>query len=283
VGRVFVKKMKTALSLSFLAVMACVALLPVLFIFLNSLAGNDEIMHRYGALAGADTPLLLTFFPNINLWSYERVFLRTPNYLMKFWTSFFMAFAIVAGQLIFSAISGYGFAKFKFPFSQAIFFALVILMMMPIQVTIVPTYIMLDRIGLIGSYASVILPGAFSVFGVFLMRQTYLSIPDSITEAAEIDGCSEWTVFARIVAPNGKHGIGALAVLCFIDSWNMVEQPLLFLKDAYKYPLSVFLASINSTSIDTAFVCSVLTMFPPLCVYLFFKDYLVSGIQSANF
>jgi multiple sugar transport system permease protein len=83
--------------------------------------------------------------------------------------------------------------------------------------------------------------------------------------------------------PCGKHGIGALAILSFIDSWNMVEQPLLLLKDATKYPLSIFLSGVNASSLDAAFVCGVLAMLPALVVYLFFKDCMVSGIQSLNF
>lgn len=110
---------------------------------------------------------------------------------MKFWKSMLLSTVILAGQLVISCLGGYGFAKFNFKGKNVIFFFVIILMMMPLQVTLVPNYIVFERLGLIGSYASVILPGVFSTFGVFLLTQFFSSIPNSIIEAAKLDGANQ--------------------------------------------------------------------------------------------
>lgn len=125
-------------------------------------------------------------------------------------------------------------------------------MMLPVQVTLVPNYILFDKIGLIGSYLSLILPGIFSTFGVFLLTQVFSAIPNDMIEAAKIDGANHFQILIRIIIPCSKTGIASLIILCFIDSWNMIEQPLAFLKNYLKYPLSIFLSRINDTKLDIA-------------------------------
>ena len=155
-------------------------------------------------------------------------------------------------------------------------------MMMPLQVTLVPNYIVFERLGLIGSYASVILPGVFFPFGVFLLTQFFSSIPNSIIEAAKLDGANQIQILCRIIVPHAKSGVASLCILNFIDTWNMVEQPLIFLKDSTKYPLSVFLANVSRENLSISFVCGILAILPVLLLFLYLKDSLISGIENTN-
>jgi multiple sugar transport system permease protein len=152
-------------------------------------------------------------------------------------------------------------------------------MLMPFQVTLVPNYIIADKLGIIGSYLSIILPGIFSAFGVFLLRQFMAYIPNEYCEAARIDGANHFEIYTRVILPMTKTGVAALAILVFMDNWNMVEQPIIFLKEQMKYPLSVYLSKVNRNETGIAFASSTLYMLPMVLVFLYGENYLVEGIQ----
>lgn len=281
------KKLKLSDIASYvvLILLAAVVLFPVLFMFTHSFMSNGEILDSYGVIleAGEAEEIDFHIVPReFSMKGYLEVFLLTPSYLMKFWNSMFISFAITAGQVIISCLGGYGFSKFRFPLKNVVFYFMIILMMMPLQVTLVPNYIFLDKLGLIGSYAALILPGVFSTFGVFLLTQIFSSIPDSMIEAAKLDGANHMQILLRIVVPYSKTGIASLVILNFIDTWNMVEQPLVFLKDSLKYPLSIFLSNIQNSNLGIAFVCSILAILPVFLLFLHFKDSLISGIENTN-
>lgn len=254
------------------------ALFPVIFIAASSLMDESEVIRSYVS-GEMDFHIIPRSF---SLNGYLEVFLYTPSYLMKFWKSMLLSTVILTGQLVISCLGGYGFAKFSFRGKNVIFFFVIILMMMPLQVTLVPNYIVFERLGLIGSYASVILPGVFSTFGVFLLTQFFSSIPNSIIEAAKLDGASQIQILCKIIVPYAKSGVASLCILNFIDTWNMVEQPLIFLKDSTKYPLSVFLANVSRENLSISFVCGILAILPVLLLFLYLKDSLISGIENTN-
>ena len=143
-------------------------------------------------------------------------------------------------------------------------------------------YITLKKLGLLGSYLAVILPGIFNTFGVFLLRQFMIRIPDEYGEAAKIDGAGHFRIFASVVLPQCKGALASLAILAFIDNWNMVEQPLIFLKNMDMHPLSVFLRDINYSELGLAFACGVLYMIPPLIIFFYGENHLVQGIQLSG-
>ncbi len=268
-----------------LLILSAVILMPVIFMICGSLMGKSEILNSFGNLITDNKSVNGKFHiipEQVTLIGYADVFLLDPSYLIKFWISIFIAVTIVLAQVIISCVSAYGLAKFKFPFKNAIFYLVVILMMLPVQVTLVPNYILFDKMGLIGSYLSVILPGIFGTFGVFLLTQVFSAIPNDMIEAAKIDGANHFQILVRIIIPCSKTGIASLIILCFIDSWNMIEQPLAFLKDYLKYPLSIFLSRINDTKLDIAFVCGVLAIIPVFILFLFFKDALIKGVEYSN-
>lgn len=261
-----------------LILFAVVVLFPVLFTVIASFMEEEEILRSYGA-----TEIDFHIVPrDFSTQGYLEVFWLTPSYLMKFWKSMLLSGSILVGQLVISCLGGYGFSKFNFKGKNVIFFFVIVLMMMPLQVTLVPNYIVFERLGWIGSYAAVILPGIFSTFGVFLLTQFFSAIPDSIIEAAKLDGANHLQILWKIVIPYAKSGVASLCILNFVDTWNMVEQPLVFLKDSTKYPLSVFLANVGEDHLGISFVCGILAILPVFFLFLHLKESLISGIENTN-
>ena len=267
-----------------LILIAATLLFPVFFMVLNSFLGSGEIYESYGGVLGSGGgSIRFHLIPEeATLAGYVQVFLLTPSYLGKFWSSLFLAGAIVLGQVVVSCFSGYGFSKFRFPLRNALFYLVIILMMMPTQVIMVSQYPVLKAMGLMGSYAALILPGAFGAFGIFLITQVFSYVPNETVEAAKIDGASHLQILFRIMIPTSRMGIASLVILSFIDNWNMVEQPIVFLKASYQYPLSVFLSGINTSQLGLAFVCGVLAITPSVLLYLFLKDALIQGIENSS-
>lgn len=266
-----------------LVFLALVAVFPLLYTVTNSFMSTAEISRYYGQIAQPGGHTLFHLLPDVpSLDGYYQILLRRPDYLVKFWNSILLSGCIVAGQVVISCLAGYAFSRFRFPGKETVFFVLIILMMMPYQVTLVSNYIVLDKMKLIGSYASVILPAVFSPFGVFLMRQVFDNIPKALIEAAQLDGAHPVQILTRIAVPMSRSGIAALVILSFIDSWNMVEQPLIFLKSRLSYPLSIFLVQINSSNLQLGFACGVLAMLPAALLFLLFESELVEGISIAS-
>jgi len=276
---------KGIISYLFLVGIFIVVVFPNLFMLANSFMGENEIMKHYGILlsGNSDAHVNLYFIPEeVTLAGYFEVFLFSPRYLMKFWNSLFLSGSIVIGQTLVAICAGYGLAKFRFKGKNIVMFFIIILTMMPQQVTLVPGFLVLDKMGLIGSYTAVILPGVFTTFGTFLLSQVFSGVPDSLLEAAKIDGANHWQLFQKIAVPYAKTGIAALVILCFIDNWNMIEQALIYLRNSNKYPLSIFLSFINTNVLGVSFVCGILTMIPVTILFLFLKDALVRGIEYTN-
>jgi multiple sugar transport system permease protein len=260
--------------------LAAIALLPMAYTLANSFVGYAEFHKYYGALggeAGAGNPFHMIPDRAV-LQGYYDMLIARPDYLMKFWTSLGLGSAIALGQLATAALGGYAFSKFRFPGRDGIFFVIIILMMMPLQVSLPPNYMVLSRMGLIDSYFSIVLPGIFSPFGIFLMRQFMAAIPESLPESAKIDGAGRVRALWSVILPNCSAGMATLVVLSFIDSWNMVEAPLVFLRDPHKQPLAVFLSRVNSMEPSLAFACGALSIIAPLLLFLFFQKEMAEGI-----
>lgn len=259
------------------------AMFPFLFVVVNAFVPGEALFANYGPLLTGAGRMKMEWLPvSVSLENYAEVLLLTSDYLVKFWISVALTFGIVAGQIVVSCLAGYGFTKFRFPGRSILLYLIIILMMMPIQVSLVPQYLVLDWMNLLGSYWALIFPGWFAAFGIFLMTQIYQRFPEDILEAAQVDGAGELRKFWNIVLPNSLSGISSLMILSFIDNWNMVEQPLIFLQDYRMYPLSVFLSFINEDNLGIAFACGTLAILPPLILFLFFKDAMVKGIEYAS-
>ncbi len=213
---------------------------------------------------------------------YYNVFLEQSQYLLRFWQSLSICVCIVGGQLFVSVLAGWGFAKCGFKGRDTLFYVLMILMVLPVQVTLVPNYLMLDKLKLLNSYASLILPSIFAPLGTFILRQSFRSISDSIIDAAKLDGCGIPKLLTRIAMPMNKSGLVCVLLLSFLDAWNMVEQPIAYLKEFEQYPISVALAYVPPADNAIQLVCCVLVILPPLFLFTCFNRELVEGITLAE-
>jgi multiple sugar transport system permease protein len=155
-------------------------------------------------------------------------------------------------------------------------------MLMPYQVTLVPNYLVSSWLGILNTRWSIILPGMFAPFSVFLLTKFMRRIPYSLIEAAKVDGAGEWEIFTKICLPECRSALYSIAILVFIDYWNMVEQPLILLQDADSQPLSVFLSQINAGEIGLAFAMATVYMIPSLLLFLHGEEYLVEGIANSG-
>ena len=209
---------------------------------------------------------------------YYQVFLAQEQYLLRFWKSLGLCLCITAGQVVVSTLAGYGFAKCRFPGKNVLFFLLMVLMIMPLQVTLVPNYIMLDRLGLLDTYYALVLPMIFVPLGTFIMTQSFQAVPNEIIEAARLDGCGTIGIICRISAPMNRAGMVCTLLLSFLDGWNMVEQPMVYLENFGRYPISVALASVPPEDPTVQLVCCILTVLPPLFLFTYFNRELVEGI-----
>ena len=282
---------KTGLT-AILVLLALLFIAPLLLTVTNSFMSEFEIYSKYsmvgsraapGMAGGAPVFAKLRLIPDkVTLRQYYTVLVKKPAYLYMFWNSMILVLPIVIGQLIVSSMAAYAFAKINFRGREKLFYLYIVVMLMPFQVTLVPNYLVAEKLGLTGSILSIILPGIFNTFGVFLLRQFMVYIPDVYAEAARVEGAGHWTVFTRIALPMTKTGLAALTILVFIDNWNMVEQPLIFLQDMAKQPLSIFLADINTGERGIAFAASVVYMIPMLLAFMYGEEFLVEGIQLSG-
>lgn len=279
------KRQSQILSIIFFLFLGVLVLFPAIYTVCNSFMSPSEIESYYGAVINQKENAEAAFYiiPNaFSLEGYYMVFLRSTDYLMKFWYSLFLCIVISAGQIFVSALGGFAFAKYPIPFKKVILFLLMVLMMMPIQVTLVPNYIILDELKLLDSWLALILPMTFLPFGTVFMTQIFKRIPDEILDAAQLDGAGTFQILFRVVMPVGKGGIISVFLLSFVDTWNMVEQPMTFLRDTLRYPLSVFLASVNEVNFSLSFVCGVLAALPMLLLFFFFHEELTQGIELSG-
>ena len=255
------------LRLVFLCFFALFVVIPIIYTLVNAFSGGTAygLIPREWSLGG---------------W-YE-VFIRRPHYLIKFWNSLLLSGATVAGQTLISCLAGYGFSKFRFPGREGFFFLVIIVMMMPYQVTLVSNYFVIRGLGLLGNWAALIIPAVFSPFGVFLLRQVFDTCPDELLDAARIDGAGELKILFRILVPRSRSGVISLIILTFIDAWNMVEQPVVYLDSPYDYPLSVFLSQMRGQDVGTLCVCGILAALPVLLLFLYYDNDLADGISLSQ-
>ena len=285
--RYFSRGMLTLLA----AVFAFLFLMPTVLTITNSFMTQSEITANYGQVFSSTTTgssyisktINLKFIPDkVSFTQYITVLLKSPEYLLKFWNSVILVAPIVAGQLLVASVAAYGFTRWRGKIRDGLFFAYVILMLMPYQVTLVPNYLVSDWLGLLNTRWAIILPGIFAPFSVFLLTKFMRRIPVALIESAKLDGANEWHVFWDICLPQCRSALYSVAILVFIDYWNMVEQPLILLPDADMQPLSVYLSTINAGEIGIAFAVAVIYMIPGLLMFLHGEAYLVEGIAHSG-
>ncbi len=266
----------------FLLLLAGIAVFPVIFLAVGSLMGNLELQEMLRPVlertSGYASWKLLPEYPTFRF--YVEVLLDSPEFFVMFWNSVKITAGILVGQILVGVPAAWGFARFRFSGKNLLFTIYIALMMMPFQVMMLSNYLVLDKIGLMDTLSGIILPSVFSTFPVFIMYRFFESIPESLMESARLDGAGELQVFVRIGVPLGSPGIISAMVLGFLEYWNLIEQPMAFLKTKEKWPLSLFLPNINMEKAGLAFAASVVVLLPALLAFLAGQDYLEQGIIS---
>lgn len=253
---------------------------PLMITFTNSFMSSKEVERNYSVNGITEKEYIdMDVIPEkVTLSQYAELLFDSPVYLNMFWNSVKITVPIVIGQILVSTLGAYAFTVLKFKGKELLFFLYIIVMLLPLQVTLMPNYMVADWFNMTDSYLAIILPGIFNPFGVFLLRQFMKSMPDAYLEAARIDGAGHGRIFLSIVVPMIRPGIAAAAMLTLLDYWNLVDQAVIFIQDAEKQPLSTFLAQINNGDIGMAFAGSCFYAVPMFLVLLYGQEHLKQGI-----
>jgi len=227
-----------------------------------------------------------TWWPHTwTLSHYSDLFSRLdfPRY---FTNSLIVAALVTAGNLLFCSLLGYALAKLDFPGRKALFRTVLAMLMVPGMVLFVPQFVLISNLGLANTYAGLVLPFLAGPFGVFLMRQFLLAIPDDLLEAARVDGAGEWRIFWRIVLPLCRPALATLGILTFLTSWNNFLWPLVVATTADKYTLPVALALFsigqNRTDFGLLLAGAVVVVLPVLVVFLMLQRHFLRGIATTG-
>ena len=266
------------------AVIVFIVVASVYMLVCSSFMAEDELALCYGSVIGDKEGLakvsLLPVYPTIH-W-FKTLFLDTPEFFVMFWNSCLYTAGVLAGQVLIGTPAAWAFAKWKSKKKKMLFGIYIVLMVMPFQDLMVSEYLVLHKLSLLDTPWAVILPGVFATLPVFIMTRFFQIIPDSLLEAARIDGASELTIFLKVGVPLGKAGILSIIVLGFIEYWNAIEAPLTFLSNKALWTLSLYIPNINQQQAGNALAASVVMLIPAVLVFMAGRDYLEAGIAQSG-
>lgn len=269
--------MKKRISMG-LYIVAILFFIPIAYTFVGSFMTATQL-DREG----------LQWIPEaFNLQQYYRLITDKNQYFNFMFNSMKIVFIIIVCQVVFGVFAAFALAKLKIPFKRLIMMTYLLTLLMPIQVTMVPNYLFFQKLEqwlpfqILNTHTALILPGAFSAFGIFLMKQFIEGIPDEIIEAAKIEGASTFRILFQIIIPIIKPGIHALIVLTFIDNWNIIETALVFISDEQLLPLSAFLEQIYTNHHDLYYAGATLYLIPAIFIFLKGEKYLEKGFSMGE-
>ncbi len=257
---------------------------PVLFLLSGSVMSRYELRESLLPLM-SDMERLITwkFFPSYPTFShYAKILFQTPQFFTVFWNSMKLVVCILLGQLLIAVPAAWAFAVYPFRFRKLLFTSYIVLMLMPFQVTMLSSYLVLDGLELMNTHKAIILPAVFSTYPVFLVYRGFCNLPKGLMEAARIDGAGEWMIFVKLGLPLASGGILSAMVLGFLEYWSLIEQPLAFLEEQSLWPLSLYLPEISLEQAGYSFVAAVLTLIPAVFVFLSGREYLEQGIVASG-
>jgi multiple sugar transport system permease protein len=227
-------------------------------------------------------PTLIPRSPTLEQYATLFTRLNLGRYLFN---SALIASIVTLVSTVVNSMAGYAFAKYRFRGRDGIFRSLIVSMVIPGQVTMLPLFLMLNRMGLVNTYLGVIIPGIASIFGIFLIRQFAMSIPDSLIEAARMDGASEFRIYSSVIMPLCRPVLITLAIFTFMGTWNDFLWPLIVLTNNSMYTLPVALAGLSGEHVqDTELMMagSVLTVLPVLVLFAALQKYYIEGIMAGG-
>lgn len=254
------------------AVAAIAMVAPVIWMLSTSVKPESKIL--------TDKPV---WFPKPDFVNYENVWAKAAEFPVVRWFANSLGIALVVTVLVLlvSSMAAYALARLRFPGRDGLFGVIVGTMVIPAQVTLIPVFLIITKLGLFNTYAGVILPGIASSFGVFMLRQFFLTIPAELEEAAFLDGASLWTVFSRVVVPLAAPALATLAIFTFMGSWNSFEWPLIVTNDLEMRTLPVGLSIFQgryTMEYGVTMASAVLTTIPMLIAFLIFQRRITEGI-----
>lgn len=265
---------RTILLYSALVIAAASMFVPFLWMISTSLKTNQYVLS-----------MPPEFFPRpLTIESYKQLLDILPFGRMMV-NSLVIAALVTLGQLVTSSMGAYAFARMEFRGKNTLFLVYLATMMVPSQVTIVPLFILMRYLGWINTYQAIVSPMVFTAFGTFLMRQSFLTIPKELEEAAFIDGATHWTVFWKIIMPISRPVQATLAVFAFMQAWNAYLWPLFVTNDESKMTLPVGLALLHGrylTQWNLVMAGAVVTVVPMLIIYLIAQEYFVKGVVTSG-
>jgi multiple sugar transport system permease protein len=251
-----------------------VTLFPLLWMLSASFMSNGEAT-TYPAHVVPHAPTLD---------QYRALFVRL-NIGRAFFSSTIIAIVTTLFSLLFNSMAGYAFARLRFRGRDRIFTLLLAALVIPAQVGMLPLFLLMKSLGLVNTYWGVIIPSLASVFGIFLIRQFMLSIPQELLEAARIDGAGEWRIYWSVVMPLARPILATLAIFTFMTTWNDFMWPLIVLSDESRYTLPVALANLvgeHAQDVELMMAGSVLTVLPVLALFLFLQRYYIAGLMAGS-
>lgn len=254
---------------------------PIWLLFAGAITGEAELQATLGPAltnSGQTRLVLLPSWPTLQ--TMLELLLDTPEYFVTYWNTCAQVLPQVAGQCLVGAPAAWALSRLVFPGRRAVRSLYIVLMLLPFQVTMVPSYLTLHALGLLDTVWAVILPGVFSTFPVFLMQRGFDAVPKSLLEAAAIDGAGLWQQFFRIGLPVGLPGVLAAMTIGFLDAWNALEQPMTFLKTPSLWPLSLYLTNTNGSNLALTMAASLVMLLPAVLLFSFGQKYLEQGILA---
>lgn len=266
---------KKLLAYAFLAAGAAAMVAPFLWMVTTSLK-------EPGSLFSYQRPWWEDWIPTQLYWQNYVLAWRAVPFARFYINSIFVTICVTVGQVVTSAMAAYAFARLNFPGRDKIFFAYLATMMVPGAVTMIPVFILLRMLGWIDTYKAVILPGIFTAYGTFLLRQFFLTLPKELEDAAKIDGCSHFGIFWKVILPLSKPALATLTTFTFMGSWLNFMWPLIVLNTHSKFTLPVGLAyfqSLHYTDWTQLMAGSLMMILPILIVFIFTQRYFVEGIK----
>ena len=257
-----------------LIITAASMLLPFVWMLSSSLKLNKDVF-----------TFPIKWIPEEPRWkNYSDIWTRIP--LLRFiYNTFFLSITITILQVLSSSFAAYAFAKLQFPLRRVLFMGYIATIAVPWQAYMVPQFIMMSRFGLNNTHLALICLQAFSAFGVFLMKQFYENVPDELREAARIDGCSEYSIWWRIMLPLSRPAISTLVIITFVNVWNDFLGPLIYLTRTELKTIQIGLRSFisqYSSEYGLIMAASVVCLIPVLTVFLSLQRYFVQGIASTG-
>jgi multiple sugar transport system permease protein len=266
--------MKKILLYTFLIITSSVTLVPFIWMLAASFMvdGNASVFPP-------------TFIPDPFTFIQFQILFERLNVARNFLNSLFLSTTVTLISLLFNSMAGYAFAKYRFKGKNQLFNLLLSSMIIPSQVTMLPLFLMLKSMGLINTYMAIIIPGLANIFGIFLIRQYVISIPDSLLEAARIDGATDFEIYRRVIIPLATPILVTLAIFTFLGTWNDFLWPLIALTDNSMYTLPVALANLmgeHTKDPELMMAGSVLTIIPVIIVFLVLQKYYIRGIMMGS-